>query len=61
MNHSTAHHKRPSKGQGHCSLCHRRRICPTARPGQDWAECSDCGEPVSVGSPPYALAIKRHL
>ena len=34
-----------SKFRGHCSLCHRHRISPLARPGQPRIECPSCGDP----------------
>ena len=52
----------PSKGRGHCSLCHERRICPSARPGTPWRECGICGDSIQADNPPsYAIAIERHL
>ena len=56
------HQRPPSRFRGHCSLCHRRRICPTARPGQPWIECPSCTEPCHDSTPSYVSdAIKKHL
>lgn len=40
--------RQASKGMGHCSLCHRRRICPVSHPRQYWCECPVCGDPTHV-------------
>jgi hypothetical protein len=51
-----------AKFRGHCSLCHRSRMCPLARPGQPWIECPSCGDPCHDNAPAHVnVAIKKHL